>query len=867
MSTARLSLLSAIARHRDVHVFVQHASPALWAAVAAGGAARTPVLASMSRDVQALQVRLAEAAPGHAEMLHPHPPRPTTLLGALQDALAADALPGNRRELAMDDCSVAVHACHGRARQVEVLREVVLDRLAADPTLEPRDVLVMCPDVEQFAPLLAAAFGLDGGPGDGPAHPASRLRVRLADRALTQGNPLLGTMASLLELSAGRVTTADVLDLAASGPVRRRFGFDDDDVERLQEWVTGSRITWGLDAAQRERYKLGQIDLGTWRAGLDRLLLGVAMEEDSQIVGETLPLDDVDSADIDLAGRVAEFVDRLHVAVESLSRTQTVTEWCDALLAAVLTIGAPAAGQAWQGPAGAPELEGGAASAGDREIDLTPADVASLLGARLAGRPTRAGFRTGTLTVSTMVPMRSVPHRVIVLLGLDEETFPRSGVTDGDDLLARPPRRPGERDPRSEDRQLLLDAVCSAGEHLIVLYTGADERTGAEVPPAVPVAELLDALDGVAIAPGGGSVRAFVTTRHPLQPFDPRNFGVGTVTSGPRPVSFDTAALAGARALLRPRTLPRPLVPGPLAPPRTDDVELADLAEFLLHPARGFLKQRLDVQARSWYREPALAVPIELNDLDQWDVGERVLAAHLRGLDLDEALRLEDRRGAMPPGDLAVRVRSRIRARVDAIASAARGDLATGDGTADIDVLLPGGRRLTGTVTGLHGDARVRVSYSTLGPKHRLSAWVDLLALCAGDPDRGWMAVTVARRKDDGSRHVLPGVDPQTALTVLADLVALRDEGLCEPLPMALKTTWAYADVRRRGPSEPVVRAAREAARKAWEGNDWGPGERADAEHVLLWADDWPLGDRSEQRFDELALRLWAPVLRVEGNR
>ncbi len=94
-----------------------------------------------------------------------------------------------------------------------------------------------------------------------------------------------------------------------------------------------------------------------------------------------------------------------------------------------------------------------------------------------------------------MVPMRSVPHRVIVLLGLDEETFPRSGVTDGDDLLARPPRRPGERDPRAEDRQLLLDAVCAAGEHLVLLYSGADERTGALVPPAVPVGELLDALD------------------------------------------------------------------------------------------------------------------------------------------------------------------------------------------------------------------------------------------------------------------------------------------------------------------------------------------------------------------------------------
>src|SRR4029453_4486012 len=66
-------------------------------------------------------------------------------------------------------------------------------------------------------------------------------------------------------------------------------------------------------------------------------------------------------------------------------------------------------------------------------------DVRSLLAERLRGRPTRAGFRTGTLTVATLVPMRSVPHRVVCLLGLDDGGFPRAGEGDGDDGLAPPP--------------------------------------------------------------------------------------------------------------------------------------------------------------------------------------------------------------------------------------------------------------------------------------------------------------------------------------------------------------------------------------------------------------------------------------------
>ena len=57
------------------------------------------------------------------------------------------------------DRTVQIHACHGRARQVEVLRDAVLHLLEDDPTLEPRDVIVMCPDIETFAPLIQATFG------------------------------------------------------------------------------------------------------------------------------------------------------------------------------------------------------------------------------------------------------------------------------------------------------------------------------------------------------------------------------------------------------------------------------------------------------------------------------------------------------------------------------------------------------------------------------------------------------------------------------------------------------------------------------------------------------------------------------------
>src|SRR5690606_34203419 len=160
------------------------------------------------------------------------PPAGDTLLGWLQRDLRDDRPPPPtaraERVVRADDRSVQVHACHGLARQVEVLREVLLGLLADDPTLEPRDIIVMCPDIEQVAPLIHAAFGLAGSAEvpEPDLHPAHGLRVRLADRAPLSTNPLLSLAVALVDLAGGRITAAQVLDLVAREPVRRRFGFD-----------------------------------------------------------------------------------------------------------------------------------------------------------------------------------------------------------------------------------------------------------------------------------------------------------------------------------------------------------------------------------------------------------------------------------------------------------------------------------------------------------------------------------------------------------------------------------------------------------------------------------------------------------------
>jgi exodeoxyribonuclease V gamma subunit len=905
LTTDQILVIDALAAQRDVHLWLPYPSFGLWQHVADATATTPspsipnrrddptadvpehPLVRSLARDAREMQLRLRAHTHIHEDEHLVAPSTGDTLLTALQRDIHTDHAPTPGHELRDDDTSVQVHACHGRQRQVEVLRELLLGLLADDPTLEPRDIIVMCPDIEHYAPLIAATFGLSAADLEGDydnAHPGHRLSIRLADRSLRQTNPVLAVAARLLELADSRLTASEVLDLAAMPPVRRRFKLDDDALERIGDWIRRSGVRWGLDAEARGAYGLGRIAQNTWQSGLDRVLVGATMDEDGlRTLDDTLPLDDVDSTEIDLAGRLAEMVDRLAAAVDALDREQTLDNWVAALADAVESLVDVGPQETWQLSQARWQLTDTLTNADEHAAGTTLrlSDVRALLGERLKGRPTRANFRTGALTMCTMVPMRSVPHRVVCLLGLDDGVFPRTTRVDGDDVLARIPRV-GERDPRAEDRQLFLDAILAAKERLVVVYTGADERTGAVRPPAVPLGELLDVLDRTAYV-RDGRVRGRVLTRHPLQPFDSRNFVAGELTKAAA-FSFDRSAYDGSRALLSDRTPRPPFLEHPVPEQEPlQAVEIDALVRFLEHPVRGFLRQRLGLSATDDEEEPSDAIPVAPNPLEKWAVGDRLLNAGLAGIPPDRALRAEWLRGELPPGrlgdDLVGPISEEVAVLVDGSADLRRIDAEL----ADVSLSLPSGITLTGTVPRIHADCIVRVVYSRLGPKHRMRAWVHLLALTAHAPERTWRAATVGRNPSSRGAKVagsfLGGVTPDEALAHLDALVQVYRTGLTFPLPLSPKTSCAYAE--KRGSQRSVHTAVKYAA-DTWRKKGFGPrdqGEFGDVHHQLVWGDvhldallrHLPDADgtypEEPHLFGQLASRVWSPLLAAEVIR
>jgi exodeoxyribonuclease V gamma subunit len=864
LPSTEIELLDALSTHHDLHLWLPHPSDDLWRDLADvhGPIPRRadvshrevghPLLATLGRDLRELQ-RGLPTDPQTDQYLSGGE-YPNTLLGWLQSDIAANAIRREGRSHNATDRSVQIHSCHGPARQIDVLREVLLGLLEDDKTLEPRDILVMCPDIETYAPLIVAGFGL--GDMIHGVHPAHKLRVRLADRALVQTNPLLGVASQLLALAGGRATSSEVLDLAHAAPVRARFGFTDDSLEDITRWVRQANIRWGFDREHRHPFGVDFVQ-NTWRFGIDRVLAGVAMSDDSHAWLETtLPLDDVSSNRVELAGQLAEFIDRLHHVVESLTGTKPLGDWLTALEDGIGLLARVGDDDAWQTSQLQREFADVLMAAGPRSDTLMRlADIRALLQRHLAGRPTRANFRTGTLTVCTMVPMRSVPHRVVCLVGLDDGVFPRFGVVDGDDVLARDPVT-GERDIRSEDRQLLLDAIGAATEKLVITYTGANEYSGQERPPAVPLAELIDTLDLTTEA----TVRDTVVVRHPLQPFDTRNVIPGELGMPPgQAFTFDNTVLNAARARAGDRAEQPLFISGPLPAPPPDDVVLADLVAFFRDPVKGFFRA-LDYTLPWEVDGVEDAMPVDINALEEWTVGDRLLQDMMRGMAAAEALDAEWRRGTLPPGQLGWRKAKEIRDQAVLLADDARGYRNAEPDAVDVDIDLGTGRRLTGTVSPVFNERLVSVTYSKLGGQHLLQSWIPLLALFAHDPSRDWAAVCIGRPK----RGTTPRTETlrrpaDSAVSLLADLVAMYDEGRREPLPLPVKTSCAWAEaVHGHGDPE-------QAAGYRWR-TDRYPGEDQAPAHVRAWGSNAWLRVLIDKGLDGYARRLWLPMLQAQDG-
>lgn len=681
-----LQAFATLGRVIDVNLLLLHPSDAIWErrsrrAPVSPDNGRSLLLGAFGatfRDFQEQLLALPEGLEDRTALVEHElfvPPERwgTQLLSTLQqDVFTHTQTRRGRAVVAVDaagapvasDDSVQVHACHGATRQVEVLRDALLGLLVDHPHLQPRDVLVLTPSMDTFAPLISAVF--DAAPRGGGL---PTLPYRLEDQSVRRTNPVAAALLAVLDLVDSRLQLPAVVDLLALEPVRLAFGISGEEVPQLAELLEKAGVRWGADGAWRARFDQPDDDRHTWRAGLDRLALGAAVADEWHLLAGTAPLDDVEGRGAVLAGKALAFGHALLHAVHALMAPRPVRAWVDTLAGTTEQPGL--LDQLVVAPEGSGWL-----MERTRRVLLDLRQRAVLVGAdEPVGLPTLRAHLTGrfevpadnprmpggAVTFASLRPMRGVPHRVVALLGMDEGTLPRDRIDLRFDLCTRQPRT-GDQDPRKEDRTSFLEAVLAAQEHLLVFYTGQDPQTDEERPPCGPVAELCEVLDQTAtpVELPGRSVApsTWLTTVHALQAFSPSAFvpdRLPPITQpGPsRPWSFDRELLAAARTLRDGARSAQPwlaasALPGAASP--TPDVSLRDLIRFTEAPATWTLRTHLGLDLTDRSSSVPDREPLELDHLEAWRVRKQLSLALDRGLPIDEAEAVVWARTALPLG-------------------------------------------------------------------------------------------------------------------------------------------------------------------------------------------------------------------------
>jgi exodeoxyribonuclease V gamma subunit len=548
--------------------------------------------------------------------------------------------------------------------------------------------------------------------------------------------------ASLLALPLSRWTANDVLGIAAVPAVMRRFDLDEADLDRLRHWIEQAGVRWGLDASTRAAAGAGHWPQNTWRYGLDRLLLGVPLADPRCLVDGVAPYSDLEGGGTAALGRIWGLVESLAAWAARLVEPATAGDWRDRLNAMLESLLRADTADAAESQAldtiheaiGA--LEGAEACIPESAISW-PA-VREVLNGALSRSGERQPFLAGGVSFCGLMPLRAVPFRVIALLGLNDGQFPRQDAHRSLNLVRLFPRV-GDRSRRDDDRLLFLQSIIAARDTLYLSFTGQDVRSGEGLPPSPVVGELLDFLHRYHFPElDAAALRRQLITRQPMQPFSARYLAEPD-GGADRVFTYNVRWRAGTVAAHGPRQPMPVFADGSAVPEMPDDViDLADLRSFFDHPARQFYTQVLQLAFdRGATRALSDAEPIALDTLAASRLRQTLFdEARIHGALPDRPDALLSARGVLPPAPLDVAAYEPLAADVNALLPIWQDWCAARTPEArSVDLVLASGARLVGLVGDVWPDGLRRVRVGPLGLRHRISGWIDHLALRAARHD------------------------------------------------------------------------------------------------------------------------------------
>lgn len=782
-----------------------------------------PLLASLGKQGQEFFDQLQSYQPEEESLFIA--PENEDLLGQLQQdiySLTDIKIEQDRRTVSQDDDSIMIHSCHSAMREIEVLHDQLLALFERHPELAPTDIVVMTPDIELYTPWIDAVFGC--------AVKEHVIPYGIADGGIQQQSPVLSAFNALLALPQSRFDVETIMTLLECPAIQKRFSLKEQQLEIIRFWIRETHTRWGLSAEDKTVLALPAIEANTWRAGLDRLLLGYAMTVNTD--GDNWGLFEGKLGFAGISGERAEtmaqlcsFVDKLDRCRQRLKGQYDAKKWQQQLLA-LLDEFFVATSEQGNDEAELLLIRQSLETLVDTtqlakfEHKMTINLVKEWLKGHLDTSQSLSRFMGQGVTFCGMVPMRSIPFPVVCLIGMNDASYPRRQPTQGFDLLSKDFRK-GDRSRRDDDRYLFLESVLSAQSHLYISYMGASIADNAPIPPSVLISDLRDVLRQGFATGDAGDIWQQLLTQHPLQAFSRRYFD-----------QKDKALFSYVAAHCPPDkkdiTLDKDWFVDPLPTADSDQfskpLHFNQLLKFFRHPGRFLLQERLGLRLETDNESLETREPFALDGLQAWSLRQQLLSYSLEGKNPNDALAMTQATGILPQAYIGEQVFNTQVEKVEKFTDKLSADYPA-------EFMPPLGFeldiadfRLLGQLDGGSADGLFNYQMGNTKGNHVLTAWLRHLVLnCVKVNGMACESRLITENND----YHFQAVDDAKA--ILHDLLKLYWQGLHQPLRFFPNTSFAFAQAHFKG------NKTASAIKTAWEGSQFISGEIHDVYHQQLY--------------------------------
>jgi exodeoxyribonuclease V gamma subunit len=742
------------------------------------------------------------------------------------------------------DTSIQIHNCHSPMREIQVLQDNLLAMLDEDPRLLPKDIVVMAPDISVYAPYIQAVFA---------TQPDERLRIpySITDQSARDQGRLIDGFFSFLDLKGSRFSAARVMRLLESPGVKEKFGLSQTDIENIERWICDTRIRWGIDGAHRQQMGLPAISENTWSAGIQRLLLGYAMPGKDQLMfNGILPYDKIEGGESHSFGRFLDFMHTVFRYTEKMTRPKQLQQWGALFKRLIDDLFIPDE----ETEAEIQNLKNIFDDLGNRQAEsafnekLEFESIRFYIGQRLDKIGFGSGFMTGGVTFCAMLPMRSIPFKVICLLGMNSDVFPREAQPLTFNLVAKHPQ-PGDRSRRDDDKYLFLESIISARNKLYISYVGQSIQDNSRIPPSVLVSELMDTIEKGFELPGK-NILAHLVTDHRLQAFSPQYFQKDSGLFSYSKENRQAAAFLGKSATVQQLiTSALPLTPAEKEELHSLDIET--LVRFFSNPIRFLLQQRLGIYLEETAGLTERREDFELNPLDQYQVGQNLVEARMEGRDLNNYRPVQIAMGQLPHGNVGTFYFHELSSDVERFVSKIE-SLKDKKITGPLETRIQMGECiLRARLPEIFDCGLLWVRFAKQRAQDLISAWIYHLVFCeAASKELRPQSTIIFKNAAWQFKPV------EHHLQILTDIFNTFKSGLEKPLHFFPRSSLEYTQheqVKGKSKTTALIRA-----RKKWQGSgDHARGESADLYYDVCFKMTDPL----DQSFEEVSKAVYGPLL------